>query len=178
MLYSTGNTHLLSAVLTKVSGKSTLALADEWLADPLGFRIASWDRDKQGIYLGGNNMAVSPRALVKFGELYRNRGDAGGVRLLPETWIDASWTPVTESFFTGHGYGYGWFATELAGQQVRYAWGHGGQMLYVVPSAGLTVAMTSKIDGYQRGTGYVEELHALLGEAIIPAVISGQSLTQ
>ena len=178
MLYSTGNTHLLSAVLTKVSGKSTLALAEEWLAEPLGLRIASWDRDKQGIYLGGNNMAVSPRALVKFGELYRNRGDAGGVRILPETWIDASWTPVTESFFTGHGYGYGWFATELAGQQVRYAWGHGGQMLYVVPSAGLTVAMTSKIDGYQRGTGYVEELHALLGEAIIPAVMSDQSLTQ
>ena len=52
-----------------------------------------------------------------------------------------------------------------------------GQMLYVVPSAGLTVVMTSKIDGYQRGTGYVEELHALLGEAIIPAVMSGQSLT-
>lgn len=178
MLYSTGNTHLLSAVLTKVSGKSTLALAREWLAEPLGFRIASWDRDKQGIYLGGNNMAVSPQALVKFGELYRNRGDAGGVRILPETWIDASWTSVTESFFTGHGYGYGWFATQLAGQDVHYAWGHGGQMLYVVPSAGLTVAMTSKINGYQRGSGYVDELHAILGEAIIPAVMSGQSLTQ
>ena len=89
--------------------------------------------------------------------------------------IDASWTPVTESFFTGHGYGYGWFATELAGQQVRYAWGHGGQFLFVVPSAGLTVAMTSDTEDYRRGDGYVEQLHALMAEAIIPAAMSGQS---
>lgn len=178
MLYSTGNTHLLSAVLTRASGKSTLALANDWLGQPLGLRIASWDRDRQGIYLGGNNMAVSPRDLLKFGELYRNRGTLEGMRILPETWVDASWTPVTESFFTGHGYGYGWFSTDLAGQRVNYAWGHGGQMLYVVPGAGLTVVMTSDTNGYQRGSGYVEKLHAILGEVIIPAAMEGQSATR
>jgi CubicO group peptidase (beta-lactamase class C family) len=178
MLYSTGNTHLLSAVLTSASRKSTLELANEWLGEPLGFRIASWDRDRQGIYLGGNNMSVSPRSLLKFGELYRNRGTVNGVRVLPETWIDASWTPVTESFFTGHGYGYGWFSTDLAGQRVNYAWGHGGQMLYVVPGANLTVVMTSNTDGYERGSGYVQKLHALLGEVIIPAAMEGQIPSQ
>ncbi len=175
MLYSTGNTHLLSAVLTRASGKSTLALANEWLGQPLGFRIASWDRDKQGIYLGGNNMAISPRSLLKFGEMFRNRGMADGVRVLPEAWIDASWTPVTQSFFTGHGYGYGWFATDMAGHRVNYAWGHGGQMLYVVPTLGLSVVMTSDTGNYQRGSGYVDKLHAILGEVIIPAAMEGQS---
>lgn len=175
MLYSTGSTHLLSAVLTRASGKTSLELANEWLGKPLGFRIASWDRDKQGIYLGGNNMAISPRALLTFGEMFRNRGMADGVRVLPESWIDASWTPVTQSFFTGHGYGYGWFSTDMAGHRVNYAWGHGGQMLYVVPTLGLSAVMTSDTGGYQRGSGYVEKLHALLGEAIIPAAMEGQS---
>jgi CubicO group peptidase (beta-lactamase class C family) len=175
MLYSTGNSHLLSAVLTRASNTSTLALANEWLGTPLGFRIASWDRDRQGIYLGGNNMAISPRSLLKFGELFRNRGTVDGVRVLPESWVTASWTPVTESFFTGHGYGYGWFSTDMAGLRVNYAWGHGGQMLYVVPGANLTVVMTSKTDGYQRGSGYVQDLHALLGEVIIPAAMEGQT---
>jgi CubicO group peptidase (beta-lactamase class C family) len=178
MLYSTGNSHLLSAVLTRASKTSTLELANQWLGQPLGFRIASWDRDRQGIYLGGNNMAISPRSLLKFGELYRNRGTVDGVRVLPESWVDASWTPVTESFFTGHGYGYGWFSTDLAGQRVNYAWGHGGQMLYVVPGANLTVVMTSDTAGYQRGSGYVQDLHALLGEVIIPAAMEGHTATQ
>jgi CubicO group peptidase (beta-lactamase class C family) len=65
MLYSTGSYHLLSAVLTRASGKSTLALARDWLAEPLRIDIPPWTRDPQGIYLGGNNMALSPRALLR-----------------------------------------------------------------------------------------------------------------
>ncbi len=178
MLYSTGNTHLLSAVLTKASGKTTLQLARDWLGEPLGITIAPWERDPQSIYLGGNNMSLSPHALVKIGEMYRNGGMADGKRVLSKSWIDASWTPVTQSFFTGHGYGYGWFETELAGHKVHYGWGFGGQMLYVVPNIRLTVVMTSDTRHYERGSGYVQDLHALLGEAIIPAAMSGQSAVQ
>ncbi|WP_336512369.1 serine hydrolase domain-containing protein [Roseomonas marmotae] len=39
MLYSTGNSHLLSAILTSVTGRSTLALARDWLGQPLGIAI-------------------------------------------------------------------------------------------------------------------------------------------
>jgi CubicO group peptidase (beta-lactamase class C family) len=74
MLYSTASTHLLSAVLTKVSGKSTLALAREWLGPVEGFRIDAWTRDPQGIYLGGNEMAMSARSLLPLFEFSRNRG--------------------------------------------------------------------------------------------------------
>lgn len=69
MLYSTASTHLLSAILTKVGGKSTLALAREWLGPVEGFNIGGWERDPQGIYLGGNRMAMSARSLLAFGEL-------------------------------------------------------------------------------------------------------------
>ncbi len=71
MLYSTGNSHLLSAILTRKIGRSTLALAREWLAPLEGFAITSWTRDPQGIYFGGNEMAMSPKSMLAFGELYR-----------------------------------------------------------------------------------------------------------
>ena len=38
------------------------------------FSIAAWERDPQGIYLGGNQMAMSAKSLLAFGELYRNGG--------------------------------------------------------------------------------------------------------
>lgn len=169
MLYSTASTHLLSAVLTRRSGRSTLALARDWFAPLDGFSIGSWERDPQGIYLGGNQMAMTPASLLAFGELYRRRGvTAKGARLLSETWIDQSWTPRTASVFNGDGYGYNWFLREMAGQKVAYAWGFGGQMLYIAPSRGLTVAMTSREDAPSARTGYRDGLHGLM-EAIIRA---------
>ncbi|HSH45670.1 MAG TPA: serine hydrolase, partial [Longimicrobiales bacterium] len=66
MLYSTGNTHLLSAILTRVTGRSTLAYARAVLGEPLGIRIPAWLADPQGIYFGGNDMRLSPRAMLRF----------------------------------------------------------------------------------------------------------------
>lgn len=162
MLYSTGSTHLLSAILTRVGDASTLALARDWLGPLDGFRIASWDRDPQGIYFGGNQMAMSTRSLAAFGDLYRNEGRApDGTQLLSREWIEQSWRLRTRSRFNRDGYGYGWFLNRLGGQDVRYGWGFGGQMLYVVPDAGLVIAMTSEESAPSARTGYRDDLHAL-----------------
>ncbi|WJR65515.1 serine hydrolase [Neorhizobium sp. CSC1952] len=167
MLYSTASTHLLSAILTRVGRKSTLALAREWLEPVENFRIGSWDRDPQGIYLGGNNMAMTARSLLAFGELYRNGGRTkDGVQVVSRSWIDQSWTPRTNSRFSGDGYGYGWFLRHIGGEDVRFGWGYGGQMLYIVPSLGLTVVMTSDDSGPSARSGYRDDLHNLLAEII------------
>ncbi|WP_034883256.1 CubicO group peptidase (beta-lactamase class C family) (plasmid) [Ensifer sp. WSM1721] len=173
MLYSTASTHLLSAILTKISGKSTLALAREWLGPVEGFRIGAWDRDPQGIYLGGNQMAMSARSLLAFGELYRNRGRTeDGQQIVPTDWVDLSWQPRTASRFTGDGYGYGWFMRRIGGDDVYYAWGYGGQMLYIVPSLRLTVVMTSDESGPSARNGYRDALHGVLAE-IMAAMKAG-----
>lgn len=168
MLYSTGSYHLLSAALTRASGRSTLALAREWLGEPLGIEIPPWTRDPQGIYMGGNNMALTPRAMVEFGEMYRRGGVGDKGRVLPESWIDASWMPRTLSPFSGDQYGYGWFLRSMAGYSARYARGYGGQLIYVVPDVGLTVAVTSDPTRPARSGGYISDLHRLMEELIIP----------
>ncbi|GAB4362287.1 MAG: serine hydrolase [Kiloniellaceae bacterium] len=169
MLYSTGNSHLLSAILTRATGRSTLALARDWLAPLEDFAIADWMRDPQGIYFGGNQMAMTPRAMLAFGELYRNGGRAGGEQVLSAQWIEASWQPRTQSVFHDDLYGYGWFLTEMAGERVAYAWGYGGQMIYVVPGLDLTVVMTSAEDQPSARSGHRDDLHALM-RGIVAAV--------
>ena len=173
MLYSTGSSHLLSAVLTRASGRSTHDLAKEWLAEPLGISLPPWPRDPQGIYFGGNDMLMSPRGLLRFGELYRQDGMLDGRRILPEGWVAESWRPRTTSPWSGNGYGYGWFAGQAAGHDVRFAWGYGGQMLFVVPDLALTVVMISDPSPHPRAESHVPALHALLANAIIPAAVQG-----
>jgi CubicO group peptidase (beta-lactamase class C family) len=143
MDYSTGSTHILSAILTKATGKSTWQFAQEALAKPLGFSLAQWPRDPQGIYFGGNDMLMTPRQMTAFGELYLNRGLVGGRQVVPAAWVDASFVARGRSRWSDQFYGYGWWARELAGQDVRYAWGFGGQYIFVVPKLDLVVVTTS-----------------------------------
>ena len=177
MIYSTGSTHLLSAILTRQSGRSTLQLARDWLGPLEGFQIAGWTQDPQGIYMGGNEMAMSPRSLLAFGELYRTGGvTPAGERLISREWIDTSWQLRTRSPWTGDGHGYAWFLTRIAGEDVRYGWGYGGQMLYLVPRLGLTVVMTSNESASSAQSGHRNDLHRLLGRIIVAAIQADHAL--
>ncbi len=167
--YSTGDFHLLSAVLTEASGASLLELARDWMGRPLGVEIPPWTRDPQGVYMGGNNMALSPMAMLAFGEAIRT----GGAPLVPGAWIETSWEPRTRSPFSGHMYGYGWFLARIGGEDLAYARGYGGQMIYVIPAAGVTVAITSDPNQPARSAGHTGDLHALVAETVIPAARAG-----
>lgn len=168
MQYSTGSTHLLSAILTQRSGRDTHALANDWLA-PAGIRVTGWLRDPQGIPMGGNQTSMRPASLLALGELYRRDGlTADGTRLLPAEWIEQSWTPRTRSRYHGGGYGYGWFMERFSGYPVYYGWGYGGQMIYVIPELELSVAITSDPNNPSGRSGYRRALHGLVAELILP----------
>jgi CubicO group peptidase (beta-lactamase class C family) len=168
MLYSTGNYHLLSAALARATGRSTLALAREWLGEPLGIRIPAWQTDPQGIHFGGNNMRLSARALARIAELYHRDGRYGGERVLAPGWVEQSWARRTRSRYTGEAYGYGWFTTELAGETVRYGWGYGGQFLYLVPRLDLTLVLLSDSTPPSPQSALVRRVHVAVAEEVIP----------
>ncbi len=170
MLYSTGNSHILSAALTYATGRSTLELAREWLGAPLDITIPAWDTDPQGIYFGGNNMRLSARALARIGMLYQRGGTFDGKRVFGPAWVEKSWVAHTRSRYTGDAYGYGWFTTELAGETVRYGWGYGGQFLYLIPRLDLTVVLVSDPTPPSPQSQLVRRVHALIAEKVIPAI--------
>ncbi|MGK2961226.1 MAG: serine hydrolase domain-containing protein [Gemmatimonadaceae bacterium] len=166
MLYSTGSTHLLSAIITRATGMSTHRFAQEHFAEPLGIELGQWPRDPQGIYFGGNDMYLTPRDMLKIGALYLHRGEIEGRRIVPSAWVDSSFVPRTVSPFNGNRYGYGWWMRSAGGQAIHYAWGYGGQFIFVVPGMDLVVVMTSDADATRDG-GHNRELHRILEEEII-----------
>lgn len=143
MIYSTGSSHLVGAALVAASGRSLLALARDWLGEPLDVRVPDWMRDPQGIHFGGNQMRLSPRALARLGEAYRRGGVHAGEQVIPAAWVEASWTPRGRSPWSHDLYGYGWFIDDIAGQRAYYGRGYGGQGLFVIPQAALTIVVTS-----------------------------------
>ncbi len=169
MLYSTGSFHVLGAALAEASGHSLLAMTRDWIGDPLGIEVPAWTRDPQGYYLGGNEMALSPLALLAFAEMARQHGRAGDTRVLSEGWMAESLRPRTRSPFSGLAYGYGWFLGRADGTDIAQARGYGGQVVAIAPRRGVSIVITSDPTRPARSEGYFGELTALIGEAILPA---------
>ncbi len=164
--YSTGSSHLLSALLTNAAGESVRSFAQRHLAQPLGFELAAWTRDPEGIFFGGNEMGLTPRQMLAFGRLYLDRGQTpDGKRILSEKWIERSCVGRGRSAFSGREYGYGWWIRELAGRGVCYAWGYGGQFIFVIHELDLVVVATSSTDPDTR-QGRNSQIYALTANLI------------
>ena len=147
MIYSTGSSHLLSVILTRASGMSTRAFAERHLFKPLGITLGGWDRDPQGYYLGGNNMAFSPAALLRLGTMVMNQGVYQGKQIVPRAWIAESLQVYTRSHFNPYDYGYGWWQRKLNGYTVQFAWGNGGQYILMIPALKTVIAIASRSGG-------------------------------
>ena len=174
MEYSTGNTHLLSALLTRATGQTTLAFAREVLAEPLGFDLAPWPQDPKGVYFGGNDMQMTPRQMRAFGELYLNGGRAGGTQIVPAEWVAASLVPRVQSRGQrSRYYGYGWWIRDMAGHETPYAWGFGGQFIVLVPALDLVVVTTSSSDPGPERRGHTRRIYDLVEHEVIAAAAQG-----
>ncbi len=169
MLYSTGDWHVLGALLSKLSDASLLELSREWLGKPLDIDFAPWTRDPQGLFMGGNEMSLSPLHMAKFGELYRLQGIWNDQQVLQSKWVQQSFTARTHSPFSGDDYGYGWFLRRVGTSGFAYARGYGGQFIHVLPFEGITVAMTSDWTRSARGGVYTEQLHKLVSSHLLQA---------
>ena len=178
MVYSTGNTHLLSAILTQATGRSTLEYARDVLAEPLGFRLAPWPRGPRGIYFGGNDMELTPRQMAAFGELYLNDGRANGQQIVPEAWVEASLRPHAESTRErDRYYGYGWWIRESSGLRTPYAWGYGGQFIILVPELDAVVVATSASTPDTERRSHRSRLHRIIERQVIEPLAAAAGIT-
>lgn len=171
MEYSTGSSHLLSAILTRAAGVSTWQFAQQALAKPLGISLARWPQDPQGIYFGGNEMLLTPKQMVAIGELYLNRGHANGRQIVPASWVDVSCVPRTTSAWdSDRRYGYGWWIQEFDGGTACFAWGYGGQYILVFRELDLVVTATSSTAVSEERRGHRRRLFELMEQHVLRPV--------
>jgi CubicO group peptidase (beta-lactamase class C family) len=173
--YSTGNTHLLSAILTRQAGTNLIRWGTDVLFQDLDITLRPWDRDPQAVYLGGNNMHFTPRELVRFGRLFLDSGMVDGRQLIPRHWIADSWSVLHYSPWNGNGYGYLWWTRDINGETARFAWGYGGQFLFLVPRLDLVVVVTSSLTARPAGIRHNPQIYDLLGCYVIPAFRGGEA---
>lgn len=149
MQYSTAGTHLLSALLTRATGKSTLDFAKENFFGPCGFDVRNWLKDPQGNYFGGNDIYLTTRDMAVLGLIYMKNGKLDGKQIVPENWVANSLVTYSGSStipwgnLNKVGYGYLWWLGEVNGYKIFSGIGHGGQFVFCVPQLNMIVAVQS-----------------------------------
>ncbi len=143
-IYSGGATTLLGGLITRGSGRSLPDYAREVLFEPLGITRFTWQGRAPGEESAASGLRLTLRDLARIGELVRLGGVAEGRQVVPAAWIAAMTRPAIP---TGDGLRYGWhwyLGREALGGEPRPwfgAFGNGGQRLWVLPAAGLTLAI-------------------------------------
>lgn len=149
--YSTGNSHLVAAILTRATGEDLLAYARRHLLEPLDMTVTAWDRAPEGVRFGGNNLSMSPRDLARLGQLYLQGGRWGERQIVPEAWVERSTRRHAVGWPHRYGaYGYLWWIPPGADDE-PWSWfaaiGYGGQFLVVVPELDMVVVTTATLEG-------------------------------
>jgi CubicO group peptidase (beta-lactamase class C family) len=166
--YSSGASHIISAILQQATGTTTLALARDSLLGPLGIRNYTWEADAQGIAIGGWGLRLSPRDMARLGQLYLDGGVWQGQRIVSADWVrQATATHVDGPDNLGYGYQW-WVHPALHGYMAR---GRGGQLIFVAPEPRLVIVFTAtdQNDG---------AFFKLIEEHILPAARSASPLPE
>ena len=138
--YNGGNPYVLSALITKKTGRSALEFARKELFEPLGIAGARWgNTDAQGVTDGEAGLYLPPRGMAKIGYLYLHDGVWNGKQIIPSSWVArAKEGKITASF--GLHYANLWWSLPEKGAYM--ALGRHSQIILVLPSLDIVAVMT------------------------------------
>lgn len=147
--YNSLETHLLSAIITKSTGKSAMEFAREYLTGPMGIEIVEWRTDPQGNSTGGYDIYMKPRDMALLGYLYQNEGKINDRQIVSKEWVNKSLEKTLANdgtawgALTDYNYGYLWWLGKMNGFGLFMAMGMGGQYIMNFPELDMIVVTTA-----------------------------------
>jgi len=148
-IYSGGAVALIGALIARGAHTSLPSFAREALFAPLGITKFAWAEGRDGVASAASGLRLRPRDLLRIGTLVLANGKSNGRQIVSRAWLEASFKPViaTSGNLAGMEYGRLWYLGEAAAPAFTgphrwiAAFGNGGQRLWLMPDAGIEVAI-------------------------------------
>jgi CubicO group peptidase (beta-lactamase class C family) len=173
--YNSAGAHTLGVVLQDAAGTPLPRYAASHLFAALAIDTVAWEPLDHGTVNGGSGVALRGRDLLKFGQLFLQHGWSGAAPVVPEAWVDS----VTRAQFAWRDalgplrqvtYGMLWWVSDAA-PAAFFAWGYGGQFVYVVPVRDLVVVATTDWTGLSEITpaALAAQVMGVIVNDVVPA---------
>ncbi|MER2061044.1 MAG: serine hydrolase [Niallia sp.] len=156
--------HLLSAIISKATGKTAKEFATQYLFSPLGIEEVEWQSDPQGITIGSTGLNLSLPSLIKIAQILVNEGKINHTEVIPNDWLIAATTKGISTNLNYGTYGYGWWLKSYRGDTVYRALGSGGQQMLIAPhhKIGIIILPSSNTFNHLEGDSMVTEILDLI----------------
>jgi CubicO group peptidase (beta-lactamase class C family) len=143
--YNTPGTHMLSAIVRKVTGQTVLDYLRPRLFEPLGIENPEWGASPQGNTIGGSGLYLRTEDIAKFGQLYLQKGKWEGRQLIPATWVEQATSKQVSNGSDpakdwDQGYGFQFWRCRHGAYRGD---GANGQFCIVLPELDAVVAITA-----------------------------------
>lgn len=175
-VYNDGCSILLSGILKRSTGQAVDEYANKYLFQPIGINNWNWYIINNEVMETARGLSMSRRDMARFGVLYLNGGRWQSKQIVPEEWIKESTSVhvIVKGDNFPYDYGYQWLrlqdqnptAAMLEVNDAYFAWGHGGQFIFVAPHLSMVVVSTAS----NIGPGE-DHFFKLLRDHIFPAVL-------
>ena len=140
--YSSGASHLLPFLLSKILNTDSSALIKARLFEPLGIEHFRWETDPQGNLAGGKGLWLEPMGLLHLGQLVLQEGQWQGQQVVQKSWLEACTAKHTRGTAFYGDYGYQWW---LRPGGVVAALGFGGQAIFIEPRRSLVAVFLGNL---------------------------------
>ena len=163
------------------TGEPAHEFAKRHLFDPLGITDYCWSETRSGQMATNSGFFIRPRDMLKFGQLYLDRGLWQGRRIVSAHWVSESTRPHVDSARpdpartepSHRAYGYLWWMRwPPPGIEHRFSWylatGNGGQKIFVYRNIDMVVVFTGS--HYGELVGHAQPLE-ILDRFILPALL-------
>jgi CubicO group peptidase (beta-lactamase class C family) len=170
--YGSANPYLLGVAMDSLVSEPLEIFIDRNLFQKLDISNYIIQSDFNGKPYFGGGMYLTSRDMLKFGELYLNKGKWNSQRILSKKWIESSFENyrVLENTKDKNGYGYLWWhhTYKVNGKSIKSieARGAGGQYIFVIPTLKTVVVITS--GNYRNGK--TQQPETIFEKYILPFV--------
>lgn len=173
--YNSAAVHLLGVLVQRAAGAPLPEFTDSVLFTPAGMTSAVWEPLDSGTVNGGSGIALTGRDLLRYGQLLLQEGRSGDRQIIPADWVHAMTAPhftwrQTVGPQRGVTYGYLWWVTDGPPVHAFFAWGYGGQFVYVAPDLDLVAIVTTQWTGLGAAAPAIaDSALAVIVEGVLPA---------
>jgi CubicO group peptidase (beta-lactamase class C family) len=172
--YFTVGVVLLGDILNKSVPESLEKYADKKLFAPLGIKNYEWQYTPQKVVNTAGGLRMSALDYARYGQLYQNKGKWKGKQIIPQSWVDKTFTrylpiPGRTNEYYGYLFWNKTFTINGKDYETFYCTGNGGSKIYVFKDVPLTIVITAR--AYNRPYGH-PQVDKMMQEYILPAVVN------
>ena len=171
--YFTAGVVILGDVIHKATPKGLVDYSDKKLFQPLGITNYQWQFTPQNVGNTAGGLQLRSLDYAKYGQLYKNNGKWKNQQLIPEDWVEKSFSkqvkqPYNATSFYGYLFWNRVYTVNGKDYEVSFCTGNGGNKIFIFKDIPFVIVITAQAYNLPYAHSQVD---TMMEHYLLPAIL-------